>query len=99
MAQHRGRQGEWPTVKRNPEATFQATGVIERSDLSVAGPLRSGTAPGVGPRGPAGPAGRSERSDFGMDRVSPREFDPFGTSTTRGASFPSSDLIAKRKRE
>jgi hypothetical protein len=99
MAQHRGRQGEWPTVKNNPEACFQKQDVLQRSERSVAGPLRLGTEPGVGPRGPSVANGRREEgSDMGMDRVSPREFDPLGTSLTRYGPSPQSGLVAQFKR-
>ena len=81
MAQHRGRQGEWPIVKREPDAYVLAPDVYERTDRGLAGPLRFGTVRnGVGPRGPI-PVGST--SDFGMDRVTPREFDPIGTSLAR----------------
>lgn len=81
MAQHRGRHGEWPIVKREPDAYVLVPDAFERTDRSLVGPLRFGTVRnGVGPRG-------SSRvgavSDFGTDRVSPREFDPMGTSIER----------------
>lgn len=99
MAQHRGKAGEWPRVKNQPEACFLTPDVMQKSDRSVAGPLRMGTAPGVGPRGPAVALGRSEeRSDYGMDRVSPREFDPIGTGTSRYNQAAQSDLISRQKR-
>jgi hypothetical protein len=99
MAQHRGRQAEWPTVKREREACFVVPDVTQRSDRSCAGPLRMGTEPGVGPKGPAVALGRVEsQSDYGMDRVTPREFDPLATSTTRYAPNLGSELIAKYKR-
>lgn len=93
MAQHRGRQGEWPIVKREPDAYVLVPDVFERTDRSLAGPLRFGTArDGVGPRGPLR---QRESSDFGMDRVSPREFDPIGTSIARYANPKrDADLIA-----
>jgi hypothetical protein len=94
MAQHQGRQGEWPPVKRQPDATFQATVGTQRLERSVAGPLRMGTAPGVGPRGAAG----NEASDYGMDRVTPREFDPIGTPQSRFTG-EDSKLISSRRRE
>jgi hypothetical protein len=100
MAQKLGRQGPWPRIGRNePEAHFQTQDVIQRYERSVAGPLRLGTAPGVGPRGPSVANGRREEgSDLGMDRVSPREFDPLGTTLTRYGPNPQSGLVAQTKR-
>jgi hypothetical protein len=85
MAQHVRKQSEWPIVKREPDAYVLVPDVYERTDRGVAGPLRFGTVRnGVGPRGPARSAeGRGEVSDYGMDRVSPRSFDPMGTSIAR----------------
>jgi hypothetical protein len=37
-------------------------------------------------------------SDFGMDRVSPRGFDPLGTSDTRAPTQEASTLISKEVR-
>jgi len=99
MAQHRGRQGEWPTVRNLPEACFLNPDGYQRSDRSVAGPLRLGTEPGVGPRGPSVANERVEgRSDMGMDRVDPRRFDPIGTDLNRTGPRPDSGLIAQIKR-
>jgi hypothetical protein len=53
--------------------------------------LRLGTAPGVGPRGAPPPGG----SDLGTDRVSPRGFDPLGTSDTRMPAQESSSLVSR----
>jgi hypothetical protein len=53
--------------------------------------LRLGTAPGVGPRGALRPGG----SDMEMDRVSPRGFDPMGTSDTRAPEQQGSELISR----
>jgi hypothetical protein len=53
-----------------------------------------GTARGVGPSG----AVRIGASDFEMDRISPRSFDPMGTSDTRAPEFPSSSLLSKESR-
>lgn len=97
MPRHRGKQFEWPTVKRNPTAYFQTPDGYLKSDRSLAGPLRMGTTPGVGPRGGAVIADYAEGSDFGMDRVSPRDFDPMGTSRARFGEIPS-DLISRQIR-
>lgn len=91
MAQKIGKQGEWPTVRGNPTAFFETPDAYLKSGRSLAGPLRMGTSPGVGPRG-APPTGAS---DFGMDRVSPRDFDPAGTSRERTGTIPS-DLISSQ---
>jgi hypothetical protein len=62
-----------PALTQTPDGTLN-------SGRSLAGPLRLGTAPGVGPRGALDGAGAS---DFGTDRVSPRRFDPIGTGCER----------------
>ena len=105
MAQHVGRLGPWPRMDSNtgagrnsPNACFQTPDGMRMSERSLAGPLRMGTSPGVGPRGGAVATERVEgRSDFGMDRVSPRWFDPMGTITTRSAG-PGSELVSSEIR-
>jgi hypothetical protein len=57
-----------------------------------------GTSPGVGPRGRATAVDRVEgQTDFGTDRVNPREFDPIGTPRVR---YPgtSSELLSREIR-
>ena|SRR5215475_130230 len=106
MAQHRGKDGEWPRARvedgagrGDPVARFQTPDTVLRSDRSVAGPLRLGTSPGVGPRGPARATGRVEgATDFGMDRVSPPGFDPMGTDLSRTGNQPGSDLVSREIR-
>lgn len=102
MAQHRGRQGEWPRVReeqQTKDARFLTPDGFRKYDRSLVGPLRFGTEPGVGPKGPAVATGRTEeRSDMGMDRVTPREFDPLGTGMSRYRPQNESDLIARQKR-
>ena len=95
MAQHQGRQGEWPTVKREPVGVYQHPDAILRSDRSLAGPLRLGTEPRVGPRGFLRDG---NASDFGMDRVTPRGFDPMGTSDTRAPPQEPSALLSRESR-
>jgi hypothetical protein len=57
-----------------PTGWFQSPDCVLRSDRSIAGPLRLGTAPGVGPKG-----GRvNGDSDFGMDRLEQRPVDRIG---------------------
>ena len=97
MARHRGRQGEWPTVKRNPEAWFASPDGYLKSERLLAGPLRYGTTPNVGPKGGAVALDKSDATDFGMDRVAPRDFDPLGTSRARFGDIPS-ELISREIR-
>ena len=93
-------QSPWPTLKPDgsqqgsPNACFLTPDGKLRSDLSLAGPLRMGTAPKVGPKG-APPPGSS---DFGVDRVSPRGFDPMGSHNTREPTQEKSTLISKEVR-
>lgn len=96
MAQKIGKQGEWPTVRGNPTGYFQHPDTILRSDRSLAGPLRLGTEARVGPRGFVD--GGSNASDFGMDRVSKRGFDPMGTSDSRDNAQESSSLLSRESR-
>lgn len=88
----------WPYSGRNlnrdaPVAWVQTPDVIERTDRSLAGPLRLGTESRVGPRGFL----RDGTSDFGTDRVSPRGFDPMGTSDTRAPPQESSQLVSRER--
>jgi hypothetical protein len=76
------KQGEWPTVKRQPVADFAVPDGYFRTGRSVAGTLRMGTEPRVGPNGMLTDGANS---DMGMDRVSPRGFDPIGTAKQRYA--------------
>lgn len=92
--------GRWePELNRNPPiAYFTAPDGYHRSDRDVAGPLRMGTTPEVGPKGPAVRADRSWQSDFGMDRIDPTA----GRDINKGTSQPpppyKSDLIAQVER-
>jgi hypothetical protein len=98
------RQTEWPRGKDNggargdPDGRFLTADGFLKSGRSLAGPLRTGTEPRVGPRA-RGPAetDQSAVSDFGMDRVSPRDFDPMGTSRRRSGVIPS-DLVTGQLR-
>jgi hypothetical protein len=90
----RENQREWAPVKRNPVGYFQTADGILRSDRSLAGPLRLGTEPRVGPSG----AIRNGSSDFEMDRITPRKFDPIGSHNTRAPDFPSSTLLSREAR-
>ena len=97
-------QREWPRGQENgagrnaPTGRFLIPDGILTSGDSLAGPLRTGTSADVGPRarGPVAP-GYSRDSCFGMDRVSPRDFDPMGTTRNRFADIPSS-LVPKKRR-
>jgi len=70
------RQSEWPRVKREPEGCFQSAMGLFESNRKLAGPLRTGTAPGVGPRGRT--MGGDGSSDLGMDRLELRPVDRMG---------------------
>lgn len=89
------KQGEFPSVKRQPVADFLTPDGFRRSDRSVAGPLRLGTEPRVGPGGllTDGPG-----SDMGMDRISPKGFDPIGSHNTRAPPQESSNLLSRQVR-
>lgn len=58
-----GQAASPPAITVSPDANL-------RSNLSLAGPSRLGTAPGVGPKG--APDAAYLVSDLGVDRVSPR---------------------------
>jgi hypothetical protein len=64
-------QKPWPplresgTQRRAPTAFFATPDNYLKSERSLAGPLRMGTEPSVGPRG----ALRDGNSDFGVDRI------------------------------
>jgi hypothetical protein len=70
------KEREWPRVKREKIGDFLHPRGYQRSERAVAGPLRLGTAPGVGP---AGLLQDGSQSDFGMDFVNPKRTDPIGT--------------------
>ena len=97
MAMKAGRQTEWPRVKREPTAVFLTPDCYEKSGRSLAGPLRTGTAPGVGPKGTGGIADNAGGTDFDMDRIAPRDFDPMGTTRRRNAQIPS-ELVSRELR-
>ena len=101
-----GTEREWPrtrddgTEKTSPRGFFQTRDGVLRSDRPLAGPLRTGTSADVGPRARARSAGgQSDTSDFGMDRISPRGFDPIGTPDDRIGPQPSSDLVTEQLRK
>ena len=75
----------------SPPALTVIPDCVTNSARSLAGPLRLGTAPGVGPRG----APDIGRTDFGMDRISPRRMDPMGTDNTRDPPRDPSRLISR----
>lgn len=96
----RENQREWPRTRdnglerRGPDAFFLTPDGYLKSGRSLAGPLRLGTEPRVGPRG----AIRNGSSDFGMDRISPRGFDPMGTALSRYGPQEESPLISRQLR-
>jgi len=93
------RRRTWPYngAAASPPAITVSPDTDLNSARSLVGPLRLGTEPRVGPRGNAnedGPRG----TDFGVDRVSPRGFDPMGTSDTRAPPQEASELISRAGR-
>lgn len=95
MAQHEGKQGEWPRHRGDPVGYFQHPDGILKSTRSLAGPLRLGTEPRVGP---GGLTRDGNASDFGMDRISKRGFDPMGTSDSRDNAQEPSALLSRESR-
>jgi hypothetical protein len=79
-----------------PVATFATADGYLRSSRSLAGPLRTGTHPGVGPKGRVTGPGNS--SDFGLDRITPRDFDPMGTCRDRSGVI-ASELLSRQIRK
>jgi hypothetical protein len=53
-----------------------------------------GTEPRVGPKGVVG----GGTSDFEMDRITPRHFDPMGAQHVRAPAFPESGIVSKQVR-
>lgn len=88
-------QEPWPAIKRERIADFLSPDGYLRSERSVAGPLRMGTEPRVGPKGLV--AGGTA-SDFEMDRISKRGFDPMGTPDQRTNVQESSPLLSRAVR-
>jgi len=96
MAEKRRIQGPWPPrMDDQPSATFATADGYLRSGRPLAGPLRLGTAPGSGP---SGLLNDGNASDFGMDRVSPRRFDPMGSHNTRSPEREASTLLSRETR-
>lgn len=98
------REDEWPRIKREKDFAKVAPDCIMRSERELVGPLRSSTARAganqdeIGPRG-VRVGGESRVTDLGMDRVSPREVDPIGTSSARGTQRrPPVSLVAEKNR-
>jgi len=94
-------QREWPrgrdnsgSEKRSPDGFFLSPDGYLKSGRSLAGPLRLGTEPTIGPKG----ASRNGNSDFGMDRITPRGFDPEGTALTRYGAQEESPLVSRQAR-
>lgn len=93
------RRRTWPTMETGRTADYLTPDGFRNSGRSLAGNLRTGTEPRVGPRS-GGPiyGDESRTSDMGMDRVSPRGFDPMGTSLEREPGQLSSPLVTVRRR-
>lgn len=89
---NRDRQGPWPAVKRERIGDVVVPDGYERTNRPLTGPLRLGTEPRIGPRGLVADG---TASDFEMDRVSPRGFDPAGTSNERAPRRESSPLLSR----
>lgn len=77
-----------------PALTLTPDGVLN-STRSLVGPLRRGTAPGVGPTVRGLNIAARGASDFGVDHITPRHFDPMGTSDSRGPPFPESTRVRR----
>lgn len=87
------KQSDWNPPRNEPRAHFLTADGYLRSDRELSGSHRTGTEARVGPRSD-GPneADYGRQSDFGMDRIAPRDFDPMGTPRNRFGDIPS-DLI------
>ena len=93
------RDRSWPYrtgQAASPPSFTVSPDALLRSDRALAGPLRLGTEPRVGPRGIVGDG--AINTDFGVDRISPRGFDPMGTSDTRLPPQEASELISRGRR-
>lgn len=94
----------WPYVRWDPElnrdppdAKYATPDCFRNSQRTVAGPLRTGTIGPVGPRG-LHDGERSRLTDMGMDSLTPRPFDPMGTSNQRAPEFPNSQFVSRELR-
>lgn len=96
MSYENQKRPEWLRARNNPVAMYLTPTANQRSDRTLAGPLRLGTSRGVGPSGMLAPD--SFGSDLSVDRVSPRNFDPLGTSLQREPRMERSDLISRQVR-
>lgn len=83
---YEGQAASPPAITVSPDGTWN-------SARRFVGPLRAATEPRVGPRG--APNAETIDTDVGVDRISPRTWDPMGTSDARTAVFPPSELIAR----
>lgn len=89
-----------PYLNRDaPTAFFLTADGYLKSDRQLSGSHRTGTEPRVGPRanGPNA-ADYGRQTDFGMDRIAPRDFDPIGTPRNRFGEIPSSLITEKTRR-
>jgi hypothetical protein len=85
-------QDPWPAVKREKIGDFVTPDGYLRNERNLTGLLRMGTATGAGPSGLVAGGGAS---DFGMDRVTPRGFDPLGSHNERQPRQESSPLLSR----
>lgn len=97
MAKNDRTNNEWPRTASSPPAFTLTPDCYLKSTRNLVGPLRLGTAPGVGPRD--APSEAFRRSDFRMDR---KELPPVDSM---GQKYPEvdppvrmiSDEIRKRR--
>ena len=87
-------QKPWPNMTKGPYGCFMQPDGKQKSERLLAGPLRLGTEPRVGPRGATDPGG----SDMGMDYLSTRRFDPIGTHDERSPPREKSTFISREIR-
>lgn len=89
------RRQAWPydgAAASGPALSLSPDGVLN-SGRRLAGTLRVGTSAGVGPQGALLEGLQRGRSDFGMDRITPRAMDHIGVSY-QGAASPTSRWVA-----
>ena len=93
-------QKPWParrdngSERRSPDAFFATADGFLKSNRSLTGPLRLGTASPVGPGGSAGVGA----TDFGMDTISPRRFDVLGNPMERSGTREKTERISSEAR-
>lgn len=91
------RRRSWPYdgAGTSPAALSLSPDGLLNSDRPLSGPLRRGTYGPVGPTGRGlGTVANRVETDFGMDRVTPRDMDHIGVSKP-GAAPPESSRIRR----